>query len=251
MNLYALRLERKFSSGSFFRPHRASASHFQPPSEYTSELGINHVRADIRLHLTNRATQEEILRETGAAVSVKFVLRINFSVASHPVSYQLFSLRGVYCAPGEAPPPGEKPIHLIITADTNEKMESARRKITEMMKSQSPLTSNGNLVWKVMVGIENPDPGFGLIGKVLGPKGQYVKHIEQDARCRVQLRGRGAHRDGGDSRPYDNEPTHIFIQANSNDSLEKAKDLAQNLVNFVKSDYEKYLCVVWRSSLTS
>jgi hypothetical protein len=43
----------------------------QPPSEYTAELGINHVRADIRLHLTNRATHDEILRDTGASVIVR------------------------------------------------------------------------------------------------------------------------------------------------------------------------------------
>jgi hypothetical protein len=129
----------------------------------------------------------------------------------------------------------------LITADTNEKMESGKRKITEMMKSQSPLTSNGNLVWKVIIGIENPEPAFGLIGKILGPKGQYVKHIEQDARVRVQLRGRGAHRDGGDTRPYDNEPTHLFIQASSGESLEKAKSLAQSLVDHIKLDYEKFV----------
>lgn len=37
-----------------------------------------------------------------------------------------------------------------------------------------------------------PIPGFNLRAAVVGHGGQYVKHIQQETRCRVQIKGRGS-----------------------------------------------------------
>jgi hypothetical protein len=101
-------------------PGRGSAQASQPPSDkHTAEVGINHCRADIRQHLTKTTTHEEIRRETGATVTTK----------------------GVYVPVGEIPGPDQKPLFLLIEADSNEAVEAAKQKILTMSKSQSPLTS--------------------------------------------------------------------------------------------------------------
>ena len=38
----------------------------------------------------------------------------------------------------------------------------------------------------------DPIPGFNLRAAVVGHGGQYVKHIQQETRCRVQIKGRGS-----------------------------------------------------------
>jgi hypothetical protein len=37
-----------------------------------------------------------------------------------------------------------------------------------------------------------PIPGFNLRATVVGHGGAYVKHIQQETRCRVQIKGRGS-----------------------------------------------------------
>lgn len=37
-----------------------------------------------------------------------------------------------------------------------------------------------------------PIPGFNLRAQVVGAGGSYVKHIQQETRCRVQIKGRGS-----------------------------------------------------------
>ncbi len=35
-------------------------------------------------------------------------------------------------------------------------------------------------------------PGFNLRAQVVGQSGRYVKHIQQETGCRVQIKGRGS-----------------------------------------------------------
>lgn len=44
---------------------------------------------------------------------------------------------------------------------------------------------------KIPVDLE-PIPGFNLRAQVVGQGGSYVKHIQQETRCRVQIKGRGS-----------------------------------------------------------
>lgn len=55
------------------------------------------------------------------------------------------------------------------------------------------------------------DPGFTIRAKVVGPQGQYVKHIQSETGTRVQIKGRGSnfieHSTGRES----DEDLHIHI----------------------------------------
>lgn len=87
----------------------------------------------------------------------------------------------------------EKPLHLFVSADDEQKIEKARNKVRSLIDSAKPITMTGSglLIGKVMVNIEN-DPSFGLLGKILGPKGQFIKHIAAETNTKVQLRGKGS-----------------------------------------------------------
>lgn len=55
-------------------------------------------------------------------------------------------------------------------------------------------------------------PGFNLRGKIVGPYGQYVKHIQQETGAKVQIRGRGSNFiEPGLGKELD-EPMHLYIQ---------------------------------------
>ncbi len=44
---------------------------------------------------------------------------------------------------------------------------------------------------KITIGLESV-PGFNLRAQVVGHGGAYVKHIQQETGCRVQIKGRGS-----------------------------------------------------------
>jgi hypothetical protein len=44
---------------------------------------------------------------------------------------------------------------------------------------------------KIPIGLESV-PGFNLRAQVVGSGGAYVKHIQQETGCRVQIKGRGS-----------------------------------------------------------
>ena len=44
---------------------------------------------------------------------------------------------------------------------------------------------------RISIGLE-PIPGFNLRASVVGHQGAYVKHIQQETRCRVQIKGKGS-----------------------------------------------------------
>lgn len=51
-----------------------------------------------------------------------------------------------------------------------------------------------------------PVPGFNLRAQIVGHGGSYVKHIQQETGCRVQIKGRGSgYLEGGTNRESDED----------------------------------------------
>lgn len=102
------------------------------------------------------------------------------------------------------------------------------------------------------------DPKFPLIGKLLGQKGSFVKHIANETGTKVQLKGRGS---GYVEAPAQTgttlhnctslythelaaeapEPLFLHIIGTSQKGVQDAKGLAENLIAHVKQDYAEYL----------
>ena len=54
-------------------------------------------------------------------------------------------------------------------------------------------------------------PGFNLRAQVVGPGGQYVKHVQQETGCRVQIKGRGSGFFEQGTQSESNEPMYLHV----------------------------------------
>ena len=63
---------------------------------------------------------------------------------------------------------------------------------------------------KIPVNLE-PIPGFNLRAQVVGQSGSYVKHIQQETRCRVQIKGRGSGFIERDTNDESDEPMYLHV----------------------------------------
>ena len=116
------------------------------------------------------------------------------------------------------------PLYLHVTSTSKDGLERAVAEIEEMMKQELPNLIDerrfrrgrgdgenpnphqdrdgrpverdalGRRKWpeeRIPIDLE-PIPGFNLRAQVVGAGGSYVKHIQQETRCRVQIKGRGS-----------------------------------------------------------
>lgn len=83
-------------------------------------------------------------------------------------------------------------------------------------------------------------PGFNLRAQVVGQGGSYVKHIQQETGCRVQIKGKGSgfmeHSTGQES----DEPMYLHVAGPQPEQVKKAKDLCESLLESVRANYERF-----------
>lgn len=83
-------------------------------------------------------------------------------------------------------------------------------------------------------------PGFNLRAQVVGQGGAYVKHIQQETRCRVQIKGRGSgfleHSTGQES----DEPMYLHVASPDPEMVEKARKLCEDLLKTIRQNYEHF-----------
>lgn len=122
------------------------------------------------------------------------------------------------------------PLYLHITSTSKAGLEKAVEKIEEMMKQELPNLVDerrfrrrepeqverdefGRRKWpeeRIPIDLE-PIPGFNLRAQVVGHGGAYVKHIQQETRCRVQIKGRNSgFVEHGTNRESD-EPMYLHV----------------------------------------
>ncbi|XP_006363430.2 protein RIK isoform X1 [Solanum tuberosum] len=184
------------------------------------EIVINDADPSVRYRLTKRQTQEEIQKSTGAVVIT----------------------RGKY-KPPSAPSDGEKPLYLHISAGahletTLERIRAVDRAaaVVEEMLKQSPVNNglkvNHLLSTCVYLGFE-ADPSANITVRIRGPNDQYINHIMNETGATVLLRGRGSgYSDEGEGEDV-HQPLHLLISSNNSASLERAKLLAENLLDTI------------------
>ncbi|CAA7051844.1 unnamed protein product [Microthlaspi erraticum] len=192
------------------------------------EIVINDAEASLRHKLTKRSTQEEIQRSTGAVVIT----------------------RGKY-RPPNAPPDGEKPLYLHISAaahlkETAERIlavDRAAAMIEEMMKQKS--NSQVGLVGFqtvkmlstcVYLGFEAL-PSSNVAARIRGPNDQYINHIMNETGATVVLRGRGSGSLENQHGEEAQEPLHLLLSSSNPKSIDDAKRLAENLMDTISVEF--------------
>ncbi|KAF5457652.1 hypothetical protein F2P56_021738 [Juglans regia] len=193
------------------------------------EIVINNAESSVRYKLTKCQTQEEIQKCTGAVVIT----------------------RGKYHPPN-APPDGEKPLYLHISAgaqlkDTAERIiavDRAAAMVEEILKqgpNLQPASSTfhltiGNgvkaLSTCVFLGFD-PDPSLNITARIRGPNDQYINHIMNETGATVSLRGRGSGDLESTLEEEGQQPLHLFLSSNNSKGVEDAKRLAENLLDTI------------------
>ncbi|KAF2198393.1 hypothetical protein GQ43DRAFT_474574 [Delitschia confertaspora ATCC 74209] len=208
---------------------------YQQDGDYIKDIEINELRN--RYTLTKGATQKMIKEETGADVTT----------------------RGEYYPDKSMATAAAPPLYLHITSTTKEGLEKAVAKIEEMMKQDLPNLIDerrfrrrepeqverdhlGRRKWpeeKIPIDLE-PINGFNLRAQVVGSGGAYVKHIQQETRCRVQIKGRGSGFYEPGTNQESDEPMYLHVAGPDPELVEKARSLCVDLLENVKAAYNEF-----------
>ncbi|KAI9797788.1 MAG: hypothetical protein M1833_005291 [Piccolia ochrophora] len=203
--------------------------------DYIKDIEVNDLRN--RYTLTKGSTQKMIKEETGADVTT----------------------RGSYYPDKSMASPSNPPLYLHITSTSKDGLEQAIAKVEELMKQELPNLVDerrfrrrepeqverdefGRRKWpeeRIPIDLE-PVQGFNLRAQVVGHGGAYVKHIQQETRCRVQIKGRGSgfmeHGTGQES----DEPMYLHVAGPDPKEVQHAKELCEDLLGNVKQQYEQF-----------
>ncbi|ORX98529.1 aconitase family-domain-containing protein [Clohesyomyces aquaticus] len=209
---------------------------YQQDGDYIKDIEVNDLRN--RYTLTKGATQKMIKEETGADVTT----------------------RGEYYPDKSMATAAAPPLYLHITSTSKEGLDKAVSKIEELMKQDLPNLVDerrfrrgreqdtverdeyGRRKWpeeKIPVDLE-PIGGFNLRAQVVGQGGQNVKYIQQETRCKVQIKGRGSGFMEPQSGQESDEPMYLHVAGPDPAMVQTAKDLCLELLANVKKEYEKF-----------
>ncbi|KAI1315297.1 hypothetical protein EDD11_001029 [Mortierella claussenii] len=202
--------------------------------EFVADIDINDVKH--RYILTKGSVQTQIQRDTGADVTTRGQYYEDRSMATEKIP----------------------PLYLHVTAMTQEVLDIAVQKINELIEEAQnppPLAlqresfqpgsrmhggppPRQSFHARVAIGIES-DRMFNVRAKIVGPGGQYVKHVQNETRTRVQLKGYGSGYLEVDTGRESDEPLYINILGNYQEDVDEAERLCKDLVETVKAEYER------------
>ncbi|KAJ6441983.1 hypothetical protein O9K51_05534 [Purpureocillium lavendulum] len=205
--------------------------------DYIKDIEVNDLRN--RYTLTKGATQQMIKDETGADVTT----------------------RGSYYPNKNMATPSAPPLYLHITSRTKEGLEAAVAKIEDLIQQELPQLVDerrfrrrdqeqpqverdeyGRRKWpeeKITVGLESL-PGFNIRAQIVGAGGAYVKHIQSETGCRVQIKGRGSGYLENATGRESEEDMFLHVTGPDAQMVEKGKELCEDLISSVREQYEAH-----------
>ncbi|KAL8938160.1 MAG: hypothetical protein Q9216_004037 [Gyalolechia sp. 2 TL-2023] len=203
--------------------------------DYIKDIEVNDLRN--RYTLTKGSTQKMIKEETGADVTT----------------------RGEYYPDKSMASAANPPLYLHITSTSKDGLEQAVVKIEELMKQELPNLVDerrfrrrepeqverdefGRRKWpeeRIPIDLE-PIPGFNLRAQVVGHGGAYVKHIQQETRCRVQIKGRNSGFMEQSTGRESDEPMYLHVAGPDPKEVQHARELCEDLLANVKEQYDRF-----------
>ena len=85
-----------------------------------------------------------------------------------------------------------------------------------------------------------PIQGFNLRAQVVGHGGAYVKHIQQETRCRVQIKGRNSGFIEHGTNQESDEPMYLHVAGPDPNEVQHAKELCESLLDNVREQYQRF-----------
>ncbi|KAL4740302.1 hypothetical protein BDV11DRAFT_169208 [Aspergillus similis] len=214
---------------------KLNAEIYVADGDYIKDIEINDLRN--RYTLTKGSTQKMIKDETGADVTT----------------------RGNYYPDKSMATAANPPLYLHVTSTSKEGLEKAVALIEDLMKKELPNLVDerrfrrrepeqverdefGRRKWpeeKIPVGLE-PIPGFNLRAQVVGQGGMYVKHIQQQTRCKVQIKGRGSGFLEPSTGRESDDAMYLHVAGPDPNEVQRAKALCEDLLNNVRERYQEF-----------
>ncbi|KAK5156629.1 hypothetical protein LTS14_004841 [Recurvomyces mirabilis] len=215
-----------------------NADIYQQDGDYIRDVEINDLRN--RYTLTKGSTQKMIKEKTGADVTT----------------------RGSYYPDKSLATAANPPLYLHITSTTKDGLEKAVQEVDQMMSQDLPNLVDerrfrrrdqeerpqferdhlGRRKWpeeRIPIDLE-PIPGFNLRAQVVGAGGSYVKHIQGETRCRVQIKGRGSGFMEHDTGVESDEAMYLHVAGPDPAEVERAKGMCLDLLKSVKDSYDSF-----------
>ncbi|KAJ7274983.1 hypothetical protein C8J57DRAFT_1466843 [Mycena rebaudengoi] len=216
----AAKIAAQFTGGSF--PPAMGLPKDIYDGEFTFDIDINDQRN--RYLLTKSSTQDQILEETGAAVSTKGVWYPDRSRATEK----------------------DPALYLHVSAHTKETMQAAIDKVNELIAIDmgSLVDKSGDRPkrkWpeeKLPVGLESIR-NFNVRAKVVGPSGSFVKYIQSETQTRVQIKGIGSGFIDQETNQEEPTPLYIHITGPEEGQVARAKVLTDDLLIVVRQEHAK------------
>ncbi len=174
-------------------------------------MGINHLPGPKRFQLTKKATVEDCRERFGVYAVVK----------------------GVYQPPDAPPDLTNEPIYLELRGPSLSTVNACLKYLKDLLLAEDAAPAHSG---KVYVPVPAKSP-FNVVAKIVGPSGEFVKHIKKQANCQVQIAGK----DCGVKQFENDDELHIRLDAHSAEGLAKAKQLTQDLVDHVMQQYDEWL----------
>ncbi|KAB5585355.1 hypothetical protein GE09DRAFT_1166228 [Coniochaeta sp. 2T2.1] len=223
------------AAGTTAIAHNIGGEIYVSDGDYIKDIEVNDLRN--RYLVTKGSTQKMIKDETGADVTT----------------------RGSYYPDKSMATAANPPLYLHVTSTSKEGLEKAVAKIEDLMKQELPQLVDerrfrrreqetverdeyGRRKWpeeKIPIELESV-PGFNLRAQVVGHGGAYVKHIQQETGCRVQIKGHGSgFLELATGRESD-EDMFLHVAGPDPKMVEKAKELCEDLLANVKDQYEEF-----------
>ncbi|OGE50233.1 hypothetical protein PENARI_c017G03531 [Penicillium arizonense] len=214
---------------------KLNAEIYVADGDYIKDIEINDLRN--RYTLTKGSTQKMIKDETGADVTTRgnYYPDKNMATAANP------------------------PLYLHVTSTNKDGLEKAVAIIDDLMQKELPNLVDerrfrrrepeqverdeyGRRKWpdeRIPIDLE-PVPGFNLRAQVVGQGGAYVKHIQQQTRCRVQIKGRGSGFIESSTGRESDEAMFLHVAGPDANDVQQAKELCEDLLANVKEQYQRF-----------
>ncbi|KAF2770151.1 hypothetical protein EJ03DRAFT_326799 [Teratosphaeria nubilosa] len=228
-----------------------NAEIYTQDGDYIKDIEVNDLRN--RYTLTKGSTQKMIKEKTGADVTT----------------------RGNYYPDKSLATAANPPLYLHVTSTSKEGLEKAIKEIDELMQVELPNLIDerrfrrhgsgqeggpggpggpperpppferdalGRRKWpeeRIPIDLE-PIPGFNLRAQVVGAGGSYVKYIQAETRCRVQIKGRGSGFMEHDTGRESDEMMYLHVAGPDADEVQNAKRMCLELLDTVRAAYNAH-----------
>ena len=74
---------------------------------------------------------------------------------------------------------------------------------------------------------------------IIGPKGKNKKKLENNSKCKISIRGKGSSWNGTTNYLDEQEPLHVYIQADTEEELKKGEELILPLLDENSEEFKK------------